>query len=473
MAEVFLAKSSLAKADSGPLALKRIHPSFCGDEHFIAMFQEEARILSTLHHPNICEVYGQGESDGQLFMVMEFIHGKDLHTIYQRGQRCGETMPFSLSAHVLAQIADALDHAHHKRNLAGDLEGIVHRDVSPPNILISYAGTPKLIDFGIARSTRRDVETQPGKIKGKYAYMSPEQAMGNALDGRSDIFSLGIVLYEMLTGAMPFPGENQREVLQRIAHGTYIPVGQACARVPRPLVEVIDRALAKDPDERYSHALDMASALRSYLYVEGMPVAEAQVAAHLDGLFRVDRRHERARIRWLLRHAPHQPAKGRAVAADATRIVPAPSWGGEAVAGRGLPEGEALRTDTTEEPVGFGNSPGPHVLAELAAMASDTGSDIQPVGPLALREANDRGRSRVVSPSPLADGEEPTAPGRVSLLFSPRSRRRPRWLAAAIVAGLAIGVSIGAYHYLAVSKDPGQRAPRRPGVEVATGGALD
>ena len=206
MAEVFLGKSLRPGEGDKLFAIKRTLPDLARDRDFATMFIDEASIARDLKHPNICSIQDQGEFEDQLYIVMEFIHGKDLKVVQHRSRSRQEPLPLRYIAFIVARIAAALDYAHHKTNAHGEPEGIVHRDVSPQNILVSYTGVPKLIDFGIAKAKSRIAKTQVGILKGKLAYMSPEQATGKDIDYRTDIFALGVVLYELVTGRDAFRG---------------------------------------------------------------------------------------------------------------------------------------------------------------------------------------------------------------------------------------------------------------------------
>ncbi|MBI5510654.1 MAG: serine/threonine protein kinase [Deltaproteobacteria bacterium] len=304
MAEVFLGKRLDATEADPLLAIKRLLPRLSGDPDFVAMFGDEARIARGLTHPHICKLYDQGEHAGQLFLVMEFIHGKELKVVQRRAQTRGEPIPHRLVAHIGRRIAEALDYAHRKNNSQGVSENIVHRDISPQNILISYDGTPKLIDFGIARARDRLVKTRVGVVKGKTAYMSPEQATGQPLDARADIFSLGVTLYELLTGALPFKGQSDLSVLQKIARADYPPPQQVNADIPRRLAATIERAMARDRNHRYSSAAELAADLDRYLADENKEVSPEVLSAHMRKLFRDDYIREMARIKTYLAIRP-------------------------------------------------------------------------------------------------------------------------------------------------------------------------
>lgn len=315
MAEVFLAKSLFGDRER-LLALKRTLSEYSEEDDFISMFTDEARIASGLTHPNICHILDHGEVGDQRFLVMEFIHGKDLKVVAHRARQRGELVPTELVAFILARIASALHEAHTKRNSKGEPENIVHRDISPQNILISYEGQPKLIDFGIAKAKDRLSKTQAGVVKGKFAYMSPEQAIGGDVDARTDIFALGVVLYELVVGTLPFKGSSDFSTLKRVARAEYEP--PPTDRVPARLVKVIQKALTRSPDERYATAADFARDLDLFLTDLGKEVQPAQLSSYMRKLFRDDYIREMSRIKAY--RAVEPPKVSRP---PATKIVPA------------------------------------------------------------------------------------------------------------------------------------------------------
>lgn len=297
MAEVFLGRRVDASPESELLAVKRMLPRFSRDEEFSTMFEDEARIASRLSHRNICRVVDQGSHQEQLFIVMEFVHGKDMKVVHLRARELGERIPYTLVAFVLAEIADALAHAHALRNAAGELENLVHRDVSPQNILVSYDGVPKLIDFGVARAKSRAAQTKVGIVKGKFAYMSPEQAMAKELDGRSDIWALGVVFYQLLTGELPFRGASDIDTLRRIAAGQATPIQEVAPETPKPLVDIITRAMQSDRSQRYQTASEFAADCRAFIARSKRTVDSRLLAAYMRRMFQRDYMREIKRIR--------------------------------------------------------------------------------------------------------------------------------------------------------------------------------
>ena len=278
MAEVFLAKSMLGDRDHELLALKRTLSQYSGEEEFVSMFADEARIASGLKHANICQIYDHGQLADQRYIVMEFIHGKDLKIIAHRAGQRDERIPHHILCAIFVKIAEALHFAHNKCNDEGEPEHIVHRDISPQNILISYDGIPKLIDFGIAKAKDRLAKTQAGVVKGKFAYMSPEQAIGAEVDWRSDIFALGVVFYELLTGELPFQGGSDFSTLKKIAKADY---DKPADDLPPRLLTVLDRSLTRSADERYTSAQEMADDLERFLDEDGRNVEPSAISSYM------------------------------------------------------------------------------------------------------------------------------------------------------------------------------------------------
>jgi len=229
MAEIYKAKTYGAEGFEKLLAIKRILPHAAADKEFINMLIDEAKLSVLLSHANIVQVYDLGKVGEDYFISMEFIHGINLRDVLYRLREKNKRLPIDLSVYAASEICKGLDYAHRKTDSNNQPLGIVHRDISPQNILISYEGEVKIVDFGIAKAAMNISHTMAGILKGKIAYMSPEQAMGKAIDFRTDIFSLGILLYEALTGKKLYTGESQFEVLKKIR------TARDMQRRPRPL----------------------------------------------------------------------------------------------------------------------------------------------------------------------------------------------------------------------------------------------
>ncbi len=276
MAEIYRAQRTGPHGFRKTMVLKKILPALAKNEDFRRLFIEEAKTVALLDHPHIVPVYELGEINGELYMTMEYVDGFDLKTMLRRAQEKGLKLPLDLAVYVAARIATALDYAFTRERPDGQPLQIVHRDVSPPNILISFAGTVKLTDFGIAKPSKY-VEVLEHAPQGKVHYLSPEQAAGGPPDARSDIFSLGVILYEMIAGRRPVAG-NPDMPLPRVT--------------PR-LEKVVMNAVASSPDDRYSDAGKMAVALERVLQ-ERPAVGSPQLAQFMRIVFEANTRETTA-----------------------------------------------------------------------------------------------------------------------------------------------------------------------------------
>jgi len=266
MAEIHLAKTKGIAGFEKYVALKMIHPNFAEDEQFIQMLVDEAKIAVQLTHGNIAQTFDLGRVGETYYITMEYVDGADLYKMLRRASEQDIEMPLDVCAFIAKEITSALDHAHRKKDHVGKPLGIVHRDVSPQNVLVSYAGEVKLVDFGIAKATMKARQTAVGVIKGKYYYMSPEQAWGDPIDYRSDIFSAGIVLYEMLTGQMLYLEEDLHKLLDMARKAEIAPPSSLRRGVPPQLERIVMHALQKVPGERYQSAGDFATDLERFLH---------------------------------------------------------------------------------------------------------------------------------------------------------------------------------------------------------------
>ncbi len=309
MAEVYKARYSGEQGFQKILAIKKILPTLTDDAEFVKMFIDEAKIAGQLSHANICQIYELGRIQGAHFIAMEYVWGKDLLQIQGRYRRMGQVMPPSQAAFLISKLCEGLDYAHKKRDPHGRPMNIVHRDISPQNILVSYEGEVKLIDFGIAKARDRSAKTAAGVLKGKFGYMAPEQVRGLSMDRRSDIFSLGIILYEMVTGTTLFDGETDFVVLEKVRKVEVIPPTQVNPRVPRELENIIFKALQPDPQDRFQWASEMNQAVQAFL-MRQQPVYGARMLAQwMQKTFATEIRKERATLEQFFR--PARPAGRR------------------------------------------------------------------------------------------------------------------------------------------------------------------
>ncbi len=285
MAEVFLARQKGLEGFEKLCVIKRILPHLADDQEFVAMFLNEARIAARFGHPNIAQIFDLGMEEGTYFIAMEYIHGEDLGRIMRQAWQAGTWLPLPITLRIIAQSCEGLHYAHAKTDERGVPLKVVHRDVSPQNVLVSFEGNAKIVDFGIARAADQVSTTRSGAIKGKFAYMSPEQASGKALDHRSDQFAIGLVLYELLTGVRPFKRESDILTL-KAAVDCEIPPPSDVAEVPKALDAIVMRALARVAEDRYPDTGGFQLALDSFIVQQGWTVASAHVAEFMRTLFR-------------------------------------------------------------------------------------------------------------------------------------------------------------------------------------------
>jgi serine/threonine-protein kinase len=281
MAEILLAR----RPGSEPLVIKKILAQYARDEDFVEMFLDEARIGSALDHPNIGRFLDFGEIDRQLFIAMEWVHGVTLGRLIRRARDKGG-LPFPLACEIVARVADALHYAHTARDAEGNVMGLIHRDVSPHNVMIDFDGTVKLLDFGIAKAETQGHHTQAGVVKGKFAYMAPEQCRGRALDFRIDIFALGVVLFESLTGRSLYRRETEAATMHAIVAEPVPSLLEKIPNAPRELEAILRTALQKDPAARFPTAAAMRDVLQQYVQRTSEDVGPARVAGLVQQLFR-------------------------------------------------------------------------------------------------------------------------------------------------------------------------------------------
>jgi serine/threonine protein kinase len=291
MAEIFRAHAPGLGGFEKELAIKRLHPRYSDDQDFIRMLVDEARIAVQLSHSNIGQIFDLDREEGLVYIAMEFIDGRDLYRVLKRMAEHDGSLPIEAAVFVAMEMCAGLDYAHRKTMVDGTPLEIIHRDISPQNILVSWEGEVKIVDFGIAKAAMRAFETESGVIKGKFYYMSPEQARGDQLDNRTDIFSTGICLYEMLTGATLYREEDDVTLLSRVRRAEIDPPTSIRADIPLDLERIVMKALARDPRRRYQSAHRFQMALSSFLYSLGRPYSRVQLGHLVRDLFKVDQPH--------------------------------------------------------------------------------------------------------------------------------------------------------------------------------------
>jgi hypothetical protein len=284
MAELFKAQQRGVQGFQKIVAIKRILPHFSDNEDFVTMFIDEAKLAAQLTHPNIVQIFDLGKAGSSYYIAMEYVNGRDLRTLLKKVREYGQPFPEQVAAFVVMKVAAALDYAHRKRGFDDRELKLVHRDISPQNVLLSTEGAVKLVDFGIAKAASKASHTVAGALKGKLLYMSPEQALGQPVDNRSDLYSLGLVLFELLTGERCFQADSEFGVLEKVRLGRVSDIQYVNPRVSKEMAGIVSRALQKGVDHRYPSARFLERDLRDYLQRQGRPIAEHDVAEYMTTL---------------------------------------------------------------------------------------------------------------------------------------------------------------------------------------------
>jgi serine/threonine-protein kinase len=299
MGEVYLARQRGLDGFQKLLVIKTLLPHLCEDEEFITMFKDEARLTAQLIHPNICQVFEFDQVGGTYFLAMEYLRGEDLRRLCRACEAKSQPLRVALICRIVSDACAGLDFAHALRDEQGVPYGIVHRDISPQNILVSFEGGVKLIDFGVAKAAGRAQHTRTGALKGKYSYMSPEQVAGRNVDGRTDLFALGIVLHELLTGRRLFKADSDVQTLERVRVCNVPPPSSLNPQLPSGLDAIVLKALTRDPDARYQTGQELRLALEDWLIQGRMSASTAHLAEFLKVIY-AERLDKEARLGPLL-----------------------------------------------------------------------------------------------------------------------------------------------------------------------------
>ncbi|WP_437604744.1 serine/threonine-protein kinase [Sorangium sp. So ce834] len=281
MAEVFLAESAGIEGFKKQVAIKRVLPHLSEKKRFIAMFLDEARLSAHLSHSNVAQVFDIGVGDNAYFIVMEYVDGADLKAVLESMRKAGRTLPVESAVFIAAKLCEGLTYAHELRAADGHPLKIVHRDMSPPNVLITKYGEVKIVDFGLAKATSQLEKSEAGIIKGKFSYLSPEAAQGLEVDHRTDIFAVGAILWEMLSGKRLFLGETDYQTVKLVQQAQIPPLSEINRAVPPELDRIIARSLTREPGDRYGSAREFGRDLTNFLYKFGRPVSAYDIAEHV------------------------------------------------------------------------------------------------------------------------------------------------------------------------------------------------
>lgn len=307
MAEVFLARHTGVEGFEKEIVIKRIRPHLSAVPSFINMFLGEAKLAAQLNHANIVQIYDLGKIGDSYFIAMEYVAGRDMSAIIPKAKSLGIPFPIEYALKIGSNVCEALYYAHTKTDALGNPLHIVHRDVSPENIRVAWTGSVKILDFGIAKAATQLHETKAGEIKGKLIYMSPEQVTGKNLDARSDIFSLGVALYECLTGLKMFSGDNDLAIMNNIIEGKIYPPSYFRDDVPAEVEAIIMKALDKDRKKRYQSAFDMQFDIDTFLASQDFTPSNVHLSNFLKQLFKDELDAEQSRR---LRETPTRRTPG-------------------------------------------------------------------------------------------------------------------------------------------------------------------
>ncbi len=309
MATVWAARQKGSRGFQKTVAIKTMLPSLLDDPQFEQMFLDEASLAARIHHPNVAEILDVGEQDDTIYIVMEWVDGEALSVVTKTAKRSNVPVPQRIALRIVRQASGGLHAAHELKDDSDQLLNLVHRDVSPQNILVSYDGIVKLVDFGVAKALgRAGGETTAGQLKGKVPYMSPEQALGQKVDRRTDIFAMGIVLYRLTTGLHPFLGENDLATMKNIISRPLLPPRMKNPSFPAELERVLLTCLKKEPNERYQTMLELDAALERVLAMSGSSVVDDDIGAFARSVMGDRGQKRRAQLRDAVRAADERAA---------------------------------------------------------------------------------------------------------------------------------------------------------------------
>jgi serine/threonine-protein kinase len=440
MATVFLARLSGVGGFQRFVAIKRLHPHLAREPEFIEMFLEEARLSARIHHPNVVPILEIGESDQGYYIVMEYVEGDTLGRLLARSAQTGVRLPTKVGLRVVIDMLAGLDAAHELKDDDGNGFGIVHRDISPQNVLVGVDGSSRLSDFGVARATSKLSTTRTGQLKGKLAYMAPEQAKGTKdIDRRADIFASGIVLWEVLACRRLFKGDGEADTLNRVLHEPIPPVRAAAPTIPAALEAVVAKALERDRAKRYDSAAEFADSLERASRVVGSLGTHKDVAQYLEVVLGTEISQQREVVRaWLARSEPSRHGIEGLVRPEPTGVTRV-ERGGD-----GTPSSVSSisRARAVSQPSSVPSLPGMPSQPGLPAGSPSSGvSAVSSVGSAVIPTGSEQ-----------ATGAGAVAP--IATPVAPRSRARVwPWVALLVVVVAGAGVWM--------------RFPRGPGAQAA------
>ncbi|MBI5533632.1 MAG: protein kinase [Deltaproteobacteria bacterium] len=432
MAAVWAARLKGSRGFSKTVAIKTMLPSLSDDPLFEEMFLDEAQIAAQIHHPNVVEIMDLGEEQDVLYIVMEYIDGESLATILRAVAKKHGGIPLPIAVQMMADACSGVHAAHELKNVDGKTVGLVHRDISPQNILTTYDGVVKLVDFGVAKAAgRTSSETTAGQIKGKAPYMSPEQAMGHKVDRRTDIFAMGIVLYQVTTGKHPFRGESDVATLHNILHRTVPSPRFVDPKYPRPLEAVLQKALNRDPEKRFQTAAEMSDALGRVFPPTVRRVTVSDVSKYVQELLGDIGDKRREALRDAIRSADARASSG-----STEIVVPAMVALSDIETGMSSASGQQKvlmapteRVSAVSDPGGVGFAPGMRPAPDGQTEVMSASSTSNPTA-IAYTSPGSSPTGSAVAPEPIVGPE----------VAAPRPRRKTGLMVGIGIAVVAIAV---------------------------------
>lgn len=316
MAEIFLARQEGLEGFEKTICIKRIRPHLSSQPNFVRMFLNEAKLAAQLNHPNIVQIYDLGRINDSYFIAMEYISGRDTSRILPKAEKLRMPFPMIYALKIASNACEGLYYAHSKTDAYGNPLSVVHRDITPENIIVGFNGTVKIVDFGIAKASTQLEQTRAGEIKGKLSFMSPEQAMGKTLDHRSDIFSLGAVMYEWITGYKLFTGENEMAILKNIIDGRIYPPSYFKEDVHPEVEKILMKALEKDVEKRYQSAWEMQFDIDTFVAGSDFSPSNIHLSNFLKQLFTDEIEKEKELLLKSQSAKPDEPADASAAVYD-------------------------------------------------------------------------------------------------------------------------------------------------------------
>ncbi|MCP3144373.1 serine/threonine protein kinase [Pyxidicoccus xibeiensis] len=424
MGAVYLARQKGPVGFQKLLVLKRLLPHLSEDSEFIEMFLDEGRIAAHLNHPNIAQIYDLGDVDGQYFIAMEYVHGEAVGPLGQRAQQRKVTIPLGLKCRIIADAAAGLDAAHNARSPSGRKLALIHRDVSPQNVLVGFNGGVKLIDFGVAKASGKLSQTMVGTIKGKHAYMSPEQARGEPLDHRSDVFGLGTVFYELLTQTRLFKRDTEFATLKAVVGAKIPPPSEVVPDIPKALDAIVFKALARKRDERFSSAGEVQLALEEFLMQQKLHSTPAHLAAFMRDLYAEELEEERFAAEPTVIHYDPRLAAKLAAAAPPAESKPARPSGGSSAAAAPVKGGGSTPSAAPVKGGGSSASAAPVKGGSSSASASPVkGGSSASASPVGAAHGKGGGSSASAAPVSSAQGKgQGAGPGKAPTLAAPAAK---------------------------------------------------